>query len=134
MRSGRAGKDLTEHRRRAERRGKRGERLAAWLLRLKGYSVLARRYRAPGGEVDLIAARGSLVVFVEVKVRRHQGEQQPDGWVTARQWQRIANAAEQFLANPRFQRPMDVRFDVVLVGAGGFPQHHPDAWRPDGSH
>jgi len=61
-------------RRRAERAGRVGETAAAWWLRLKGWRILARRVRTPAGEVDLIARRGNLIAFVEVK-RRATGEQ-----------------------------------------------------------
>ena len=53
----------------AEARGRKAESLAAWWLRLKGWRILARRTRVPGGEVDLIAKRGRIVAFVEVKLR-----------------------------------------------------------------
>jgi putative endonuclease len=56
-------------RRKAERRGKRGEGWAAWLLRLKGYRILARRARTPLGEIDIIARRGRVTAFIEVKTR-----------------------------------------------------------------
>ena len=56
---------------RAEReaQGRRGERIAAWYLRLKGWRILAQRVKTPRGEIDLIARRGSTVAFVEVKWR-----------------------------------------------------------------
>ena len=60
----------TAGRQKAYRRGHRGERLAAAALMLKGYRILARRYRTKLGEIDLIARRGNLVLFVEVKARR----------------------------------------------------------------
>ena len=56
-------------RRRAERRGRRGEWLAAAALLLKGYAILERRYTSPMGEIDLIARRGRTLVFIEVKAR-----------------------------------------------------------------
>ncbi|TIO58114.1 MAG: YraN family protein, partial [Mesorhizobium sp.] len=55
------------YRRKAYRRGHRGEWLAALALMLKGYRILARRHRTKLGEIDLIARRGDLVLFVEVK-------------------------------------------------------------------
>ena len=54
----------------AEQRGRGAERIAAWWLRLRGWRILAQRARVPGGEVDLIARRGRIVAFVEVKARR----------------------------------------------------------------
>ena len=61
-------------RRKAERRGRRAELIAAWYLRLKLYRVLARRYRTPVGEIDLIVRRGRTIVFVEVKHRPSEAE------------------------------------------------------------
>jgi putative endonuclease len=53
----------------AEKRGRGAETLACWYLRLKGWRILARRARVPGGEVDIVARRGRIVAFVEVKAR-----------------------------------------------------------------
>ena len=63
----------TDSRRRAERRGRLAEWAAALCLRLRGYRILALRHRTPLGEIDLIARKGDLVVFVEVKARRIEG-------------------------------------------------------------
>lgn len=63
----------TLERQRAERRGRRAEKIAAWFLRAKGYAVLARRYKTPVGEIDLVARRGRTLAFVEVKARK-EGE------------------------------------------------------------
>lgn len=110
----------------AEARGRRGEALAALRLRLAGYRILARRERNPWGEIDLIARRGRVVAFVEVKTHRTVG---PDGPMTHQQRMRVARAAEAFLARRRDLDGMDVRFDLVLVG-GLWPRHRKDAWRP----
>jgi putative endonuclease len=61
--------DRSAVRREAERRGRRAESLAVWLLRLKGYRLLARRYKTSVGEIDLIARRGRTIAFVEVNSR-----------------------------------------------------------------
>ena len=61
-------------RRAAERGGRRAEFIAAWFLRLKLYRVIARRYRTPVGEIDLIVRRGRTIAFVEVKQRPSEGE------------------------------------------------------------
>ena len=53
----------------AEKRGRGAETLACWYLRLKGWRILARRARVPGGEVDIVARRGRTLAFVEVKAR-----------------------------------------------------------------
>src|SRR3546814_20155523 len=65
---------MVHDRRLAEAAGRRGERLAAWWLRLKGWRILDTRVRTPAGEVDLVAKRGNLVAFVEVKMRKSAAE------------------------------------------------------------
>lgn len=114
-------------RRKAQGRGRMAEIAAAWLLRLKGYSVLARGYRHPLGEIDILAKRGSVLAAVEVKLR-------PDFTaaaeaVTARQRARIMRAAEAFLARRPDANRLSLRFDVVLMVKGRFPRHIEDAWR-----
>ncbi|MBM3583976.1 MAG: YraN family protein [Alphaproteobacteria bacterium] len=111
----------------AEARGRRGERLAALRLGLAGYTILARREKNPFGEIDLIARRGRVVVFVEVKAHAAVG---PNGPVGARQQARIARAAEAFLARRRDLAGLDVRFDLVVVAPWRWPRHVMDAWRP----
>ncbi|PZN94164.1 MAG: YraN family protein [Alphaproteobacteria bacterium] len=56
-------------RRKNDKKGRRAESLAAWFLRAKGYRILARRARTPLGEIDLVALKGTTLVFVEVKAR-----------------------------------------------------------------
>lgn len=115
-------------RRRAYGRGLWAESAAAWLLRLKGYRILARRWRSPLGEIDLVARKGRTLVVVEVKRRDARGLALEA--VTPRQRQRIERAALLFLQRNRGLAECDLRFDVVVVGALGRPQHIADAWRP----
>lgn len=84
-------KNKTRHRQRAQKSGQRAEALAALYLRLKAYRVIARNFRHPAGEIDIVAVRGPVIIFVEVK---HRGAG-PAGLeaVTPRQWQRIGVAA-----------------------------------------
>jgi putative endonuclease len=113
---------------RSDRRGRAAELLAAWLLRLKGYRILERRLSTPCGEIDLIARRGGVLVFVEVKRR---GETETAlGALGERQRVRIVRAAELYLrARPQLAG-LASRFDLVAIGARGWPIHLPDAWRP----
>ena len=118
-------------RRQSEQLGRRAEVLAALWLRLKGYRVLNRRFRAPTGEIDLIAKRGALIIAVEVKARRTL-DQVLNG-VTPRQRARIGETMDIWLHGPGRRtttETFDVRFDVIgLIGSWRL-KHIPDAWRP----
>lgn len=116
-------------RRAAERRGRGAEAAAAWLLRLKGYRILARHLRTPVGEIDLIARRGRVLALIEVKTRATRD--QAAAAVSPRQRQRIARAAQAFLARRPDLAELDLRFDALLLAPGRWPHHLVDAWRPD---
>ncbi|MFM9827242.1 MAG: YraN family protein [Sphingomonas sp.] len=116
---------MTAARQAAEARGRRGERLAAWYLRLKGWRVLATRVRTKAGEVDLIARRGALVAFVEVKVRSSPAEL--DFAIDERRLARVAAAAE-LLAGDYAGPGDDIRIDVILLAPGARPRHIENAW------
>lgn len=115
-----------ENRRKAERGGRRAELLAAFLLRLKGFSIIATRMRTPLGEIDIVARRRRLVAFVEVKARAT-----PDAGVAAvtpQARRRIERAAGLFLARRGGLANCALRYDVIAVS--GWRLHHlPDAWR-----
>jgi putative endonuclease len=112
-------------RREAEATGRRGERLAAWWLRLKGWRILDRRVRTPAGEVDLVARRGNLIAFVEVKTRATAAEL--DYAIDERRLARVAAAAEVLM--PRYAGPGDdIRVDVILLAPGTRPRHIENAW------
>lgn len=118
----------------AEARGRRAETVAALYLRFLGWAILARRFtsgRGSGaGEVDLIARRGAVVAFIEVKARATVAEALEA--LTPAQRERIARGAEAWLQlNPRYG-DHTLRFDLVAVPAAGRPVHLPDAWRLDG--
>ena len=82
--------------RKAWARGHRAELWAGIYLRLKFYRIVARNLRLPGGEINLVAKRGNLLIFVEVKYRPHRAAARAA--VSARQWRRIEAAAGQFVA------------------------------------
>ena len=114
---------------RAEReaRGRRGESLAAWYLRFKGWRILARRVKTPRGEIDLIARRGAVVAFVEVKWRASAAEL--DHAIDAYRLRRVLAAAE--AVGHRYARPDDQqRIDIVLLAPGRFPRHMANALLP----
>lgn len=117
-------------RRCAELRGRGAESNAASWYEANGFVVLARRLRTGGGELDLIVADSALVIFVEVKTRRHLRDAAES--VSRRQQRRLADAAEIALAEHPDWRRDGTRFDVVLlVGDALIPIE--DAFRPDGN-
>ena len=117
----------TSARRRAFRFGHLGETVAAWALRLKGYRIVASRFKAPVGEIDLIACRGNLLVFVEVKSRRARKDGDPP--VSHHQQQRISRAALAFVQQNQSFAGHDMRFDLMLVQPWALPVQIKDAWR-----
>lgn len=112
----------------ADRLGRWAEWRCVWRLRLAGYRVLARRLRTPAGEVDIIAKRGRLVAFVEVKARANVTD--AAFALTEPQWQRIARAAEMYIGRRPALADCAIRFDAMLVTPRGWPRHVVDAWRP----
>ena len=105
----------------AFRVGISAESRAAALLIAKGFRILARRYRSPVGEIDIVARRRHLLVFVEVKARDKFDDA---AWsVTERQRNRIIAAAEAWLADHPDPRIQDIRFDAMLVAPGRMPRH-----------
>jgi putative endonuclease len=110
----------------AERGGRRAETLAAWWLRLKGWTILGRRIRTPVGEVDLVARRGRTVAFVEVKARATAD----DAGLALDEWRlrRVAAAAEALA--PRYSRTGDdIRIDAMLIVPRRFPRHLTNVWQ-----
>jgi putative endonuclease len=100
-------------------------RAAAWLI-AHGYRILARRWKSPLGEIDIIAARRHTLIFVEVKARATLDDAAEA--VTQRQKQRIAAAAEIWLASNPMPAIRDMRFDAILVAPGKLPRHIPAAF------
>ncbi len=118
---------LRAGRRRAWRFGRAAEALCVWRLRLAGYRILARRYRTPVGEIDILARRGATLAVVEVKGRESLDAAAES--LSARQRTRIRRAAGHFLAARPATAGLAVRFDVMLVRPWRPPVHLIDAWR-----
>lgn len=95
-------------------RGKLAEREAALYLRRRGYRIVAQNLKLKVGEIDLVALKGGLVVFVEVKARSSDEFGTPVEGLLPRQQQRIRKAAEIFLAK-RGWSERDRRFDLIAV-------------------
>ena len=113
------------NRRRAERGGRRAERIAAWWLRLRGWRILAVRARTPVGEVDLIARRGRTLAFVEVKAR--SSDDAAGLALDDYRLRRVARAAEALA--PRFAAPGDtLRIDAIFIVPRRLPRHLANVW------
>jgi len=102
-------------------RGLSAESRAALFLMAKAYRILARRWKTPFGEIDIIARRRAVVVFVEVKARGNMDEAVEA--VTERTKRRVTAAAELWLARHPQQANGEIRFDVILVTPGRMPRH-----------
>ncbi|MCA6125312.1 YraN family protein [Bradyrhizobium sp. WSM 1704] len=105
----------------AFRTGISAESRAAALLIAKGYRILAKRFRTPYGEIDLVARRRNLVIFVEVKARASLDDAAYA--VTPRQQQRIINCAQAWLMAHPEHAEFDLRFDAVLIAPKSLPRH-----------
>jgi putative endonuclease len=113
-------------RRAAYRRGRLAELVAAALLLAKGYRVLARRYAANGGELDLVVSRGRVVAFVEVKSRRDLDAAREA--IGAQKQLRFGRAVRHWLARNGWAADRTLRCDAVFVAPRCWPRHLPDAF------
>lgn len=103
------------------RKGLRAESLAAWYLRLKGYRILAMRFKTWVGEVDIVARRGRQLVFAEVKWRGDTDAAKAA--ISPENCLRVRQAAELYLQkHPRYTG-LDIRFDALVLAPRRWPQH-----------
>ena len=117
---------MSEKRVRAYRHGLFAEIVAALLLRLKGHRIIARRYKTPVGEIDLVALKGRRLAFVEVKRRKSLAEA---GWsLPSRARRRIVRAAQYWLAGHPDYAGHDLAFDVVLAAPWAMPRYIENAF------
>ena len=112
--------------------GRLGEARAREYILERGWTIEAKNYRFGRREVDIVARKGKLVTFVEVKTRAGDGFGAPEEAVTALKRREIEIVASWYLCNNHFTN-VDVRFDVisVLVGPDARIEHLEDAWRPE---
>jgi putative endonuclease len=94
--------------------GRQGEELAAAHLAREGYQIIARNYRCPFGEIDIIAREGKTLVFVEVKSRRSDSYGDPQQAVDRRKQKKISKIALHYLSQHHLANH-PARFDVVAV-------------------
>ena len=116
-------------RQRARRRGDLAEFLCRVHLRLRLWRIVARDWRCPAGEIDIIARRGPVLAIIEVKARATAAD--AASAVSPRQRRRIARAASAFLLARPELAGLTVRFDVMLVEKLRAPRHLPGVWRAD---
>ena len=105
----------------AFRTGLSAESRAAALLMAKGYRILAKRFKTPHGEIDLVAKKRNLLVFVEVKARASLDDAAYA--VTARQQARIIEAAQAWLMAHPDHAEFEMRFDAMLIAPRRLPRH-----------
>lgn len=116
-------------RRLRERKGRRAENAATLWLQLKVYRILDRRVRTPACEIDLIATKGNMLVFIEVKSRRtHESALES---VTSQLRKRIEQAPRIWVTGRHKLQKHLWRFDIVLLAPGRLPRHMRDAWRAE---
>ncbi|MPT47370.1 MAG: YraN family protein [Sphingobium sp.] len=109
----------------AEQFGRQAERICAWWLRLKGWTILDRRVKIRAGEVDIIARKGKIVSFIEVKARASVADL--DHAIDERRLLRVAAAAEA-LAHRYLKIGDDMQIDVMLLARGRPPRHLMNVW------
>lgn len=108
-------------RQQAFKRGVLAEHQAAIMLMLKGFRIVARRYKTKSGEIDLIARRGRLILIVEVKARSTIAEAMEA--VSPQSFNRIEAAADHWLARQADHAHLSLRFDIVAVRPWRWPHH-----------
>jgi putative endonuclease len=113
----------------AETAGRSAELIALWYLRLKGYRLLAQRYKSHAGEVDLIMRRGDTTAFIEVKKRSTIDAAITS--VTPFQSKRISAAARSFMGRDRKAASQFCRFDILAVSPYQWPRHIENAFYGD---
>ena len=97
--------------------GALGERLASEHLERQGYRILERNFRCRMGEIDLIARRGSELVFAEVKLRKDASQGEAREFVTAAKQRKLLLTAEYYLSARPWAQDLQARFDVIEVYA-----------------
>ena len=110
----------------AYRRGIYAEILDGLYLMFTGWRVLAWRWKCPLGEIDLVAKKGKIITFIEVKAR--QNEQSALASITAHQWRRISNAADIFMSRQRQYADCSWRFDAIIIVPGKWPKRFKNMW------
>lgn len=101
--------------------GSKGEKRAAEYLKSQGYEIIARNWRAQGGEIDIVAVKGELIVFLEVKTLPNATLDMLKAVLGPQKQQRIIKTSKCFLKNNRQYSNYFVRFDVIINDMQGLP-------------
>lgn len=94
--------------------GNAGEKIAVSHLESHGYSILDRNFKAGRGEIDIIAMQENILVFIEVKTKKHGDFGDPITWVTRNKQRQIGRVSQAYLLQHAVQ-DMDIRFDVITL-------------------
>ena len=111
--------------------GDAAEERACRHLERSGFTVVERNFRTPGGEIDIVARKGDLLVFVEVRSREVPGFGTPEESVTPAKRRRIVAAARRYLTNVPASSWREARFDVIAIEGRGDSaelRHYPAAF------
>lgn len=98
--------------------GKVGEILAYRYLKRRGYTILARNYSTPMGEIDIVAEDGDVLVFVEVKMRRSDAYGLPYEAINSKKMQKLTRLAQLYIKRKNLYN-REVRFDIISILAQG---------------
>lgn len=118
---------MTNKRKKAETKGRIAEQIAQIILTLKGYAIIESRFKCPFGEIDIIAKRGKIIAFIEVKAR--QTHEIGILAINANNRKRILAAADYYCMRNSWTNSCARRFDGFIFAKGRFPKHMKDAFR-----
>ncbi len=101
------------------------EILAIIYLTFKFYDVIAKRFKSPFGEIDIIAKKNNQLIFIEIKARRDTSSMD---FISKRQQSRITQAAQYFLLKSRKYQGYNIRFDAIIMNRYFWPKHFKNYW------
>lgn len=112
---------------RGHKRGQWGELYVRLWLIMRRWTILKHQWKTPLGEIDIIAQKGRLIAFIEVK--NHASYDDSRSVITPKQQKRIINAARFFIKEHPAYASHDMRFDAILLHQWWAVEHIADAWR-----
>jgi putative endonuclease len=123
---------MKKNKKKTYQKGLLAEFAALILLKLKGYKILARRYKTFLGEIDIIAQKKNCLIAIEVKLRKSINIQNGfliDEVVTKNQRERIKRTINSFIkSNYKKYSNQNVRFDLVVISPYKLPHHFINFW------